>query len=181
MLSINLLPKEDKDKFYQEVWRRFILFFAMSLAFIFIFGSALLLPTLLPVFFERREFTKYLVTQNDTYQRLKIGEELQQAEVIKNNLQVVKDFVSQDFKASPILDYLAGGSFPGIKILVVNVTKTGGISMAGTTEGRRELLDFEDTLRQSGKFNDVYSPLPNIVRGSNDFTVQAKVIPPFGL
>ncbi len=181
MLSINLLPQDERESVRLEKWRRMVIFFSGGLVLILVFGLALFLPSFLPLLFEQKEINRLSSAEEDAMQKVKTQEALAQAQQLKGRVSIIKSFVTSPVKASLILEYFTANDFQGIKIQYVSLNKNGDLNLTGTADSRRHLLDFEDSLNQSGKFMNVYTPLSNIVRGLESFNLRAKVKPEFGL
>ena len=189
MLSINLLPEEKKKIIGLEKWRRLTVFFAVAIAIILIFGEALLLPSFLPLFFEKRELNRFTAIEKETRSRLKVDEDLQTALVLKKEIDLLQKLVTGPTWATPLLaDVLALQNFSdknlggqvqksGVELLQISVTQDGRVTISGLVKNRRDLLDFEGYLRSLGWFSDIYSPLSGLVRGATDFSIQARLKP----
>ena len=172
MLNINLLPIAERKSIRLEQWRRFLIFFTILASVVLVFGSVLLFPAFLPMFFEQRELQKFLKIEEENYKKLKIDQALTEIKSLKSRLATIKNFVSSPAAASPILEEVMQIAGAGVNIRQVSVSGSGTISISGTAMGRRELLIFEEALKSSPRFEQISSPLSDIIRGAASFTIQ---------
>ncbi|MBI2640412.1 MAG: hypothetical protein HYW91_00825 [Candidatus Sungbacteria bacterium] len=182
MFTINLLPQEEKRLVRLEEARRIIRFFAGGLISVLFIGSALLAPSFLPLFLERRELERSLQLEKEAGQALNVAEATARLRAFKSALFSIKAFVQTPPRASEILEDLFRQSRDGITIVNITIKKGGDVILTGTAESRDNLLRFEKNLRDSGKFQEISSPLSNIIRETNiNFTMKGKLKPAFSL
>lgn len=176
MLNINLLPIAERKSIRLEQWRRFLFFFTILASVVLIFGSVLLFPAFLPMFFEKRELEKFLKMEEENYKKLKIDQALTEIKSLKSQLAIIKNFVSLSPKASPLVEEIMQVAGSEVKIRQISISGSGTISISGTALGRRDLLAFEEALRRSPSFEQVSSSLSDIIRGAASFTIQGQLI-----
>lgn len=182
MLTTNLLPIEDKKLVRLEEARRLILFFAGGFVAVFVVSSVLLSPSFLPLFFERRELERSLQLEEEAGRALGVAGTRTRLSDLRMVISSVKLFVSRTTGASQILEEFWQQSRDGVQLSNVTLKKGGEAILTGTAQKRSDLLRFEKILRDSGKFQDLSSPLSNIIRETNiNFTLQGKLKPAFGL
>lgn len=183
MLNTNLLPKEETKNMRLERWSRGITFLAGGLSVVMLLGAALLLPSFLPLFFEKKELERFLILEDENAKKRGIKDEVERVQEAKNKLLTIWNFVDSPPKASPVLDvfFEVDNSLPGITLISFNVSDAGKIFVNGLAKSREDLLEFESRLKQSGKFTSVYTPLPTIVRGAENFSTQLQLKPNFSL
>lgn len=182
MLTINLLPTEEKKIVKLEETRRLILFFAGGLVGVFIIGSALLSPSFLPLYLERSELERSLRLEEEARAALKVDEVFGRIHRFESAISSVRNFTRVSPRASEILEELLAHAGSGIALDNVTVKKGGETVLTGMAQGRRDLLQFEKNLRDSDKFQEISSPLSNIVRETNiNFTLQGRLKPVHGL
>lgn len=182
MLTINLLPSEEKKFVKLEETRRIILFFMGGLVIMFVIGSVFLSPSFLPLYLERKELERSLRLEEEARAALKVDEVFGRIRRFESAISSVRNFARVSPRASEILEELL--AYAGSSILLDNVTvkKGGETILTGRAVARRDLLQFEKNLRDSGKFQEISSPLSNIVRETNiNFTLQGKLKPAYGL
>lgn len=181
MLTVNLLPPEEKKIIWTEETRRLVLFFAIISGSLLALGSILLLPSLLPLFFEKQVVNQNLTSIEESATNLKVEKVLAEGRRQKEIISSLKKLISSAPKASPLLEKILKTPAPGVNISYLTISKKGTV-LTGTATTRRNLLNFEKTLRDSGIFQGISSPLSSIIRETNlDFSIQGELKPPYGL
>lgn len=175
MLNINLLPIAERKHIRLEQWRRLLIFFTVSLGVVLIFASVLLSPSFLPMFFEQRELQRFIKLEKENYKNLKIGQTLTEIKSLKSRLASIKDFMQTSSRTHPLMEEIIQTAGPKINIRQINLSDNGVISINGTAVGRKELLLFENNLRRSAYFEQISSPLSDIIRGAASFTIQGQL------
>lgn len=176
MLSTNLLPPQQKNIIWFEEMRRYVRFFAIAAALIFVAASALLSPSYLPIIITTRDFERRFSMEEETARTLQSAETIGEAKQLKRRLQSLKERFSAPPKASPLLSQFLGELPSGIIVSSFALKKDGEVSMRGEAETRRGLLEFEQILRESEKFEAISSPLSNIIRETDiNFFIQGKL------
>lgn len=182
MLNTNLLPQEEKKLVRLEETRRVIIFFAALIVAVFITGSVLSLPSFLALYLERRELERALKLEEEASQKLKVRETLMVSKKIGSSVAAIKELISDSPKATLLFENLLGSAAPTIVLANLDIKKTGEITLSGFAPTRLDLLNFEKKLRDSGLFQEISSPLSNIVReASINFTMQGKLKPRYNL
>lgn len=182
MFTINLLPSQEKKLVRLEEARRALRFFAMGLAFIFIVGSALLSPSFLPLFLERRELERSLHLEEEAGRALGVEGTMARTKTLRIAVSSIKAFIRAPSNASAALEGLWSQSRDGITLINVTMKRGGEVVLTGIAQNRKDLLRFEKNLRDSGKFQDISSPLSNIIKENNiSFTFQGKLKSSSGL
>ncbi len=182
MLTINLLPPEERKFVRYKEMRRIILFFAGGLVAVFVIGSVLISPSFLPLYLERRELERSLRLEEEAGRALKVNETFERIRRLESVISRVRNFARTPPRASEILEELSVLAGSSITLDNVTIKKGGETILTGMAPGRRDLLQFEKNLRDSDKFQEISSPLSNIVRETNvNFTLQGKLKPAYGL
>lgn len=183
MLTTNLLPPEEKKLLQREKVRRIIAFFALGTSFVFLFGSTLLLPTFLPVLFERREVIR---TQNDERQvahNLRVEEITRRASDVQALSQSVKKYLEKSGRASELLDAMRAILPEDVSLSKFEVGKDGMVLIGGFAATRSALLKYEKALRDSERFESkITVPNTSLTQETNiSFSLQGKLKPAFFL
>ena len=181
MLATNLLPQEEKKMIWLEETRRIIIFFTLLVAAIFVAGSALLLPSFLAFYIEQQEFNRSIKLEEEASQRLKVREIRAASQKTNLAMTTIKELSSDSPKAGLLLENLLENA-ASITLTNIGIKKTGEVALSGFAPTRLDLLNFEKNLRNSGIFQEISSPLSNIVREvSINFVMQGKLKSKFGL
>lgn len=183
MLATNLLPPERKKLIEWEMTRRLSLFLALGFSLVFLAGAVLLLPSFVLLYFEERSLEDAAVLEKQASTDLRVDEVFSRAQAVRSALSLVSTAVSEGPRASKIIEeFSEDAGAAGITLTSLVSKKDGSITLVGIAPGRRDLLDFEKRLRDSGKFQEINYPLSSILPGTNiKFTFQGKLKPPHGL
>ena len=181
MLHTNLLPEQEKKIIVTEQWLRVVKFFGIAASGILIIGLTLLAPSYLPLYFQSRELKRALSIQNDAARRINADQIRRDASQIKSVINSLHQTIDRPNGALSIFDLLTALR-PGILITAFSVNKKAGISMTGNAATRSDLLLFEQYLRDSSRFQDITSPLTNIIQETNiNFTFKGTLKPSYAL
>lgn len=157
-----------------EQWRRAIIFLSVGSSFILIFGSVMLLPSFLPLWFEERELVKFLRAEEARFQQQKNETNFKTARDLKSKTALVKSYANIPPKFSRLLEdlfYLAGA---GIQLKQISINKDRALTVGGMAVNRRFLQNFGENLRRSPQIQEINSSLSDIVRGAESFTIQGQ-------
>lgn len=181
MLSINLLPPQEKKALWFEETHRMVVFFTVGILIIFVVGSTLLLPTYISIFIETRDRERALALEGEASKKLNLDKVIARGRALKSVADTLEVAVQDSGRASRILEFL-GNAGPGIVITNLGVRKDNTVAINGRAETRDNLLDYEKTLREKGWFQAINSPLSNIIRETNiNFVLEGKLKSPYGL
>ena len=163
MLSINLLPLEEKKIVQMQETTRAVRFFTLLAILIVAAGFVLLLPSYLYTFLTSQDLARSLRLEEEDTQHTQVSEVLRKAKKTKDTLDEVHAYLETPSGISARVEklFVAG---EGIIITSFSITKTGEMTIEGAAATRSQLLWFEDTLRGSGDFLTVTFPLVNFVR-----------------
>ncbi len=175
MLTTNLLPEQEKKAIWLEESRRLILFFTGFVVVELVIVSFLLLPAYLPLVMQRRGLEESLRLEEEAAEHFQVKKTLVALRETVAEINLLKAQTLAPAKASEILDqFLSSGS--GITIAFFGIKSDGEVVLNGTAAARKDLLQFEKTLRESNKFEDITSPLSNIIRENNiNFSIRGKL------
>lgn len=176
MLTTNLLPPQEKKAIWLEETRRLILFFLGLAAAGLLMLSALLLPSYLPLVIQRRGLEESLFLEEQAARRFQVRETLVGLEEILDKTNVIKSQATAPSRASDLLEQFLASAGPNITIAFFGVKSGGEVVLNGQAAGRRDLLQFEKTLRESSWFEDISSPLSNIIRETDiNFSIRGRL------
>ena len=148
---------------------------------VLIIGITLLAPAYLPLYFQSRELERALAIQNDAARRINAAQILQHASQIKSVVNSLHQTVDRPSGALFVFDLFTAAR-PGILITAFSVDKNAGASVTGNAATRNDLLLFEQYLRDSSRFQDITSPLTNIIQETNiNFTFKGTLKPDYAL
>ena len=181
MLCINLLPEQEKKTIAFEQWQRIIRFFGISVSMVLLIGIALLAPSYLPLYFQRNALQYSLAIQQDAAKRIHANTIAQDSLRIKSIISSLRPYSDIQNNALTLFDLLLTHQ-SGIIITSFSIDKSAHVSLAGNASTRNNLLLFEQRLRDSAQFQDIASPLANIIQEANiNFTFNATLKPSYAL
>jgi Tfp pilus assembly protein PilN len=164
MLTTNLLPQKEQKAVRLEKIRRTVIFFTIGIAAILSIGIILLIPSYLLIFIEQQESERSRILEeqaSDDTNASEIFSQVQMANRVKKSLQKISQKTS---KASLIADNIFIHTSPALVVQQLDIQNQGAITIRGRANTRRDLLAFEQLIRESGLFQDISSPLSNIIR-----------------
>ena len=176
-MGINLLPINEQKSIRLEQWRRLLVFFTFLGGIVLVFASVFLAPSFLPMFFEQRELQRFIKLEKENYKKLKIDQTIREVKSLKSKLALVKGFAQTSSEKSLLMEEIIRMAGPKINIRQINFSDGGAVSISGTALGRKDLLLFEDELKKSDRFEQISSPLSDIIRGAASFTIQGQLKP----
>lgn len=178
MLTTNLLPQEDKKTIELVKTAKLSRTAAVFVCGLLVINAVLVLPTLLPLLFERKELKREFATGQEAQQKFQVSARSKELRVLAATLREIRVYASQPHYPSKILDTLANHGNAGISLETITVAETGGVILNGKADTRKALLEFESTLRNSPYLADISSPLSNVIRESNiSFSIQGNLKP----
>lgn len=175
MLSINLIPTQEKKNMQLETARRIIILLTGWLIISLLISSILLLPSYFPLLFEYRELKRQSGIEEEASRQLKIRELKSESSRIQKELEYIKSVSARRSKISEIVSPLLKET-EGVVINELIIQKQENIIINGQAATRKDLLDFEKKLRDIGEIRDISTPLSNIIKETNiNFTTQGKL------
>lgn len=181
MLTINLLPVEEKKILAIEEGRRIFRFFGMGMVGILLAGIAIFLPSYVRIFLRAQDMERALRFEEEASKELEVQDIIARARQVRIVVDSVQAFLNDGARGFAALEFFFGDT-PGITVLSIGIHKDGLVAVTGFADSRRNLLNFEKILRDSGRFQELSFPLSNIVRESNiHFTMQGKLKSSYGL
>jgi len=181
MLTINLLPPQQKKAVRLEEWRRLMRFFCFGAMAALAIGTILTLPSYLPLLLRRNELARSLLLEEDAAKRMAVRSTQERIRATRALIDSVGASALDAPRASPLFEEWAGDTHT-VTILNLAVRKNGDVLLNGHAASRRDLLNFEKTLRESGRFQEIAFPLSNIVREANiTFTMRGVLKPQYRL
>ncbi len=182
MLTTNLLPLKQKKDLRLEEIRRLLHFFTAALFGVLVLAIFFLVPSFVELLFEKRELTRLTLLELEANRRLKIEDILGEIKNLQTSIETVRSRILKPAIATETLELLNRHAARGLTLISVSVKKDGNFFLTGIAPTRSLLLDFEKSLRDSGRFQEISSPLSNIVKETNiNFTLQGKLKPQFRL
>ena len=175
MGMINLLPPGEQKHLAAAELRRIIFFFGSIVIGLLCIVGGLLVPTYIPLMLTMRDREEMLSFEQRAARELEISDTAQQVRSISELVGSLKGAFQDDAAASSLIDslFVAAGS---LSLETIIVRPDGMLNISGRAATRRDLLDFEKTLRELNLFQDVLFPLTNIVQQRDiHFSVQARL------
>lgn len=176
MLTTNILPAREKKEIRLEESRRVVIFLAGFLVVNFIVASLLLFPSYLPLVVERRGLEDSLRLEEAATLDLGVKEKIASMQRVVSVVNAVGSYAAQSSRPWALLQSFLENSGQGISISFLSINKNAEFTLIGSAATRRDLLGFEERLREGKKIEDLSSPLSNIVRETNiSFSLQGKL------
>ncbi len=172
MLDANLIPEEQKKIIASEQWLRVMRFFGIGATAILIIGIALLAPSYLPLYFQSRELERGLNMRQVAGKKINADEILAVVSNVQSIISSLRQSAANPAGALGIFDLLTVNQ-QGIDISAFNIDQLGNLSITGHANTRANLLAFEQRLRDSSRFQDITSPLANMIQ-ETDITFNFK-------
>lgn len=170
---INLLPLGEQKNLMAAEFHRIIFFFgSMAIGLSCIVGG-LLLPTYIPLMLTVRDREEVLLFEQRAARELEVSDTAQHLRRVSELVESLRGIFQDNARTSSLVDsfFTAAGS---LSLETIIIKPDGTVNMSGRATTRRDLLDFEKTLRELNLFQDVLFPLTNIVQQRDiHFSVQA--------
>lgn len=181
MLTINVLPEQEKAAIRLEKWRRIAIFLSGILGMALIFGLTLLTPSYLPLSFQRQELQRALHVEQEAATAKNTDQIRTEVGMVRNTIAAINQAINAPARASEIIE-VAFQPVQHITVVSIATEKSGTIAITGIAKTRNDLLDYEQHLRESGKFQEITAPLSDIVQETNiNFTFQGTLKPQYSL
>jgi|SRR3989338_6586838 len=178
MLTTNLLPQKDKKTIELVKTAKIPRIAAVFICGLLVANAVLVLPTLLPLFFERTELKRELATGQEAQKKFQVSARSKELKALAATLREIRIYASQPHYQSKILDALANHKNAGISLETITITEAGGVLLNGKADTRKTLLEFENALKNSPYLDTISSPLSNVIRESNiNFSIQGNLKP----
>lgn len=175
MLSINLLPLQEKKIVRYEDLLRIVRFFTVGIVIVFGSGAIFLLPSYLPLYLEYQELVRALSIEEDASRQFQVTTTVKKIKKVETMLNYITRSDQNSSRASKLIHSL----FPkmeGIRLNTLTIKKGGDVVMNGFANTRDNLLIFETSLRAGGTFQEITFPLSNITKQFDiNFTLQGKL------
>ena len=181
MLSINLLPLDERQALRAEEAVRAVIFFTVLTVAVFAVGLVFLAPSFLTVRFTEGELRRSLELEENTAGHKSARDTILRARAAGEALAEIRSYAADPVRASKILErFFVPGE--GVTVQSLLVRKSGELALTGHAATRGQLLRFEEALRASDRFHEITFPLSNITRERDiQFAVQGKLKPEYGL
>ena len=176
MLTTNLLPIEDKKTISLIKGVRLSVIGALTVLTLAVSNAVFVLPTLLPLIYEKRGLTRELETGKEGQEKFQASARQSEVRRLSNTTREIRAYISKPQYTSKILIDLAKLENSQIDLSTITLTDTGSFTITGRAATRKALLDLESALKEFPYFRDIASPFSNIIRESNiSFTISGKI------
>ena len=168
MFKVNLLPPQEKKKLELAELSHILAFSAVRLVFILI----IFILVLISAYFCLRILIN---TQNDLIEVRQRDEKAQLQTEVEEKIQRLNQDAKKIYLKQnnlivwvPILEELSEITPSGIYLINFSYrTSTGQIDLNGWADNRDKLLVFENLLKESSYFEEIKSPLTNLIKQTN--------------
>jgi len=180
VLTSNLLPPKEKEEVRYEEIRLIMLVFAYSTTAVLAMGLIFLFPSFLSLTFEKGEFDRSLKIEEEAALNFEIKDSKSRISAIKAELSLIAGYIPNASRASAIIGDIFADAPAGINIQEIRVGKDGALAVSGVAGTRRDLLNFEKNLRDSGRTQELKAPVP-VKEFEINFNLQGKLKSMYGL
>lgn len=181
MLHTNLLLEEEKKAITLEKSLRIIKFFGISIIGTLAIGITLLAPSYLPLYFQNHELQHLLSIQQEAAKKIDEGRLISDVLQIQAIITSLRQTVASSSSALDMFNLLTAEQ-SGILVSEFTIDEKANITIIGNAASRNDLLALEQRLRDSSRFQDIASPLANIVQETNiNFNLKGTLKPQFAL
>ncbi|TSC72956.1 MAG: hypothetical protein G01um101470_233 [Parcubacteria group bacterium Gr01-1014_70] len=167
--SLNLLPPENRKRIGYMRLSRFFLLFHSYIAFFFLIGIVLLLPTYFFLVFEHKGTSELVHTQSKTAESTEareIEQRIEQTNIVLNRFE--SGFSPQPASLVRHIENIIALAPAGIQLTSLSYDKKAmRIQLQGQAAARNDLLQFISALRNQASFHNLESPVENILKGSD--------------
>lgn len=181
MLHTNLLPEQEQRIIIIGQWIRIVRFFSAAASTILLIGITLLAPSYLPLFFQNSELQRSLFVHEQATKQINADDISSDAAHIRDIISSLRQSAPYPTAALDLFDLLSAQP-PGITISSFTIDRNGGITITGFAATRDNLLALEQFLRDSSRFQDIASPLTNIIQETDiNFSFKGTLKPNYSL
>lgn len=157
------------------------MFLSGLLCMVLVVGLSLLVPSYLPLFFQRQELRRALQVEQEASNTKGTDSIRTEVGAIRSTIAAIQRSANTPTQASEIIE-VAFQPVQNITVISISTEKGGAISITGLAGTRDSLLDYEQHLRESSKFQEITASLSDIVQETNiNFTFQGKLKPQYSL
>ena len=178
MIKLNLLPPEERKKIELLEFASLLIFFVFRLSIILIIFIAILITTYFSLnIFVKTQDNLIEIRQSDekTQYQMEIEEKIENV-----NQEARRIFIKQNESIvwTPILEELSKITPDGVYLINFSYRASNEkIDITGWASNRDKLLVFENSLKESKYFDNINSPLSNLIKQADinfSFTVEPK-------
>ncbi len=168
MLTLNLLPPQEKEKLIFVMRTRAVLAFMSAVVAVFFIGLMLFLPTVFQLAIQKSDVMRVLAEERENQARTGVKEKIERIQTSNRLAEVVTqhekdspglfDLFEAIIRATPAAIQLEGVSWK---------PQAREVAIEGFSPERRVLIEFLRALEQQPRVARVSSPIANIIRGTN--------------
>ncbi|MFY9461911.1 MAG: hypothetical protein WAP51_01780 [Candidatus Sungiibacteriota bacterium] len=165
MLTLNLLPPQQKENLNYEIDRRMVQFLGLWFSVVVIIFGVLILPAFFFISFQQSEAERAKSIEEGARQAARTTEAEEKILRINNLLDVIVAREGKKQDVSPFLKEVLSRSPAGVSIALITFTPAENrATVAGLAATRSGLLKFIDLLKGSPGIKAVTSPVSNIIQ-----------------
>lgn len=177
MLATNLLPEAEQKIIARNHARRIVRFFGVALSAILALGAFLLVPSYFQLLSQERSFADAAAREEEGQKKLGVRDSLIAARATAASVSAARTFFTATTPVSPVV-----GNFlrqrGGIVVGALSLKNDGILVMSGLARTRRDLLAFEEELRNSNQFQQIRIPPSDIIQDQDiHFSLEARLKP----
>ncbi|MDO8500140.1 MAG: hypothetical protein Q7S66_05840 [bacterium] len=179
MLTLNLLPKQQKENLDYEIYRRMAGFFGFWFStVVFVFGI-LILPAFFFVSFQQSDAERTVALEEEAVKASRVSE-------IENKINSINGFlsaiISREEKKRVVSEFygnILSKAPSGVSVSIVKYEPSKNrATVAGEALTRSNLIKFIDLLKADKNIKSVSSPVSNIIQEENvNFKLSIEIQP----
>lgn len=179
MLTLNLLPPQQKKNLNYEIDRRMVQFLGFWFSAVIIIFGVLMLPAFFFISFEQSE-VEHVKKVEEEAQKAAHTSELE--EKIRGTNALLDIILAREYKKKDVASFLGeilSGAPAGVSVtLIVHEPLKNHVNISGAADTRGALLKFVDFLKKAPEIKNVSSPVSNIIRQQNiNFSLEIETEP----
>lgn len=179
MLTLNLLPPQEKENLSYEIDRRMVQFLGFWFSAIIIIFGVLMLPAFFFISLQQTE-VEHIKKIDEEAQKAAHTSELE--EKIRGTNALLDIILAREDKkkdASSFLSEILSGAPSGVSVtLIVYDPSKDHVKISGAADTRDALLKFVDFLKRAPEIKNVSSPVSNIIQQQDiNFSLEIETIP----
>lgn len=177
MITLNLLPLQQKKELIYEKYRRLVVFSGVILFVQLLIFSILLLNVYFFLTIQMDGLNRIIEAEKLTVTAKKSQELEQDVKRLKQRFETMASLKDKIFAITPALENLSGLIPQGIQLKTISIKRDlMQIQLGGWASKRSDLLEFKSVLEASPEFSEINLPINLLLRQQDiDFNITFKL------
>lgn len=168
MLTLNLLPPEQKKNLNYEIQSRMVQFLGFWFSAIMIIFGVLLLPAFFFISYEQSGVLHIQKIEAETFRATHVSELEEKIRGVDALLDIILTREAQRKDVVPFLSKILSQAPVGVSVTLITYDPSkNSTTIAGLADTREALLKFIDLLKKSPEIKNVSSPVSNLIQQVN--------------